>query len=209
MEFSAGHIQVFAARVMVLNNVFATGVKMLMVFWLVLVVSATPAGRSDNPLRSRVRRVVPLVNIRSIVLRVAGRIEEFSVRELRFDCVVTAVLMDLPSELRTRVLLPLDDVRPVVFCRTIYVQAFVGLHVDDVVGVSARVPDVPLRLGHMRIVPQVNVGPVMEFSAGHIQVFAARVMVLNNVFATGVKMLMVFRLVLVVSATPATAAGRS
>ena len=68
MEFSAGHIQVFSARVMVLNNVFATGVKMLMVFRLVMVVSATPAtaaGRSDNPLRSRVRRVVPLVNIRS------------------------------------------------------------------------------------------------------------------------------------------------
>ena len=65
---SGGHIQVFAARVMVLNNVFATGVKMLMVFRLVMVVSATPAtaaGRSDNPLRSRVRRVVPLVNIRS------------------------------------------------------------------------------------------------------------------------------------------------
>ena len=65
MKFSAGHIQVFAARVMVLNNVFATGVKLLMVFWLVMVVSATAADRSDNPLRSRVRRVVPLVNIRS------------------------------------------------------------------------------------------------------------------------------------------------
>merc|ERR1719487_2657271 len=116
---------------MVLNNIFATGVKMLMMFWLVMVVSATPAGRSDNPLRSRVLGVVPLVNIRSIVRRVAGRIEEFSVRELRFDCVVTAVLMDLPFELRTRVLLPLDDVRSVVFCRTKNVQAFVGLHVDD------------------------------------------------------------------------------
>ena len=66
---SGGHIQVFAARVLVLNDVFATGVKthalMVMVLWLVMVVSATAAGRSDNPLRSRVLRVVPLVNIRS------------------------------------------------------------------------------------------------------------------------------------------------
>ena len=43
----------------------------------------------------------------------------------------------------------------VVFCRTIHVQAFVGLHVDDVVGVSASVPDVPLRLGLLGIVPQL------------------------------------------------------
>ena len=66
---SGGHIQVFAARVLVLNDVFATGVKthalMVMVLWLVMVVSATAAGRSDNPLRRGFPRVVPLVNIRS------------------------------------------------------------------------------------------------------------------------------------------------
>ena len=44
----------------------------------------------------------------------------------------------------------------VVFSRARYVKAFVALHVRDVEGVSAGVPDVPLRLGHMRIVPQLQ-----------------------------------------------------
>ena len=50
---SAGHIQVFAACVLVFNDVFATGIKMhvllVMMFWLVMV--GTAVDRSDEPLR--------------------------------------------------------------------------------------------------------------------------------------------------------------
>ena len=61
----------------------------------------------------------------------------------------------------------------VVFCRAIYVQAFVGLHVHDVEGFSAGVPDVPLRLGLLGIVPQlqnVEKGSVSVQSCFHMYV---------------------------------------
>ena len=53
MVGSASHIQVFAARVLVLNDIFATGIKLhvmlVMMFWLVMV--GTAVDRSDEPLR--------------------------------------------------------------------------------------------------------------------------------------------------------------
>ena len=53
MVGSASHIQVFAARVLVLNDVFATGIKMhvmlVMMFWLVMV--GTAVDRLDEALR--------------------------------------------------------------------------------------------------------------------------------------------------------------
>ena len=68
VEAAAGHIQVLAARVLVLNDVLATGVEthVVMVMGLVVVVSApATAGRADEPLRRGCPWVVPLVNIRS------------------------------------------------------------------------------------------------------------------------------------------------
>ena len=65
---SAGHIQVFAARVFVLNEVTTAGIKpMVLVLRGVVVVlrGMVTTGLADDPLRGSGSWVVPLVHIRA------------------------------------------------------------------------------------------------------------------------------------------------
>ena len=59
---SAGHIQVFAARVFVLNEVTTAGIKPMVVVVLRGVVTT---GLADDPLRGSGSWVVPLVHRRA------------------------------------------------------------------------------------------------------------------------------------------------
>ena len=62
---SAGHIQEFAARVLVLNEVTTAGIKPMVVLMVVVVVlrGMVTTGLTDDPLRGSGSWVVPLVHV--------------------------------------------------------------------------------------------------------------------------------------------------
>jgi len=87
--------------------------------------------------------------------------------------------------IETASVVPLDDLRAVVMSRTIDVEVFAAVYVDNKVFISAGVFDVPMRITLRRVVPQDYFGSIVSGFRHNIQIFAARVPVLDNVGTTG------------------------